>query len=350
MTLSQTAIDYDFEHQTLEEVLAQFRDEYGLNEKNFSMSCYVTGTEELCSFQGDTFRVAASTYKLPLNMYYYDMEAAGQISSTAYIDGYYLPTMHYQTIVNSNNDMAISMLYDLGSFRTYREKMTKYYDQEYPNAYYADNNINSDYMLAVLWTLYCYPDFYAELTENMKIAARGQYLQKYQGEYEIAHKYGYYEGAINDVGIIYTPEPVLVAAYTENVTYGENTLGRLGELLTEYSLYHTNLAEAERLAAEAEARAAEERIRLEQEQKAAEEAAAQAAAEAAAQAEAEAAQAEAEAQASMEAAAAATPSPAPEAEAAPSTGVSVLVAVVTLAAAFLLGLLAGVVLTRIRRK
>lgn len=278
--VSTLALAYDFENQDLEGILAQFREEYGLTEHNFSMSCYVTGTQELVSFAGDTFRVAASTYKLPLNMVYYDMERSGEISSTAYISGYYLPTMHYETIVNSDNDMAIAMLYHLGSFRQYREIMTQYCDQEYPSAYYADNNINSDYMLAVLWTLYCNSGDYPELLENMKKAAAGQYFQLYQGEYEIAHKYGYYEAAVNDVGIIYTPEPVLVAAYTENVGDAEAKLGHLAELLTEYSLYHTNLklqAEAEAAAAEEENRlAAEEAQRAEEEARiAAEEAAAE---------------------------------------------------------------------------
>ncbi len=255
---SEIAIEYDFEHRTLEEILAQFRAEHNLSESNFSMSCYITGTKELISFAGDTFRVAASTYKLPLNMVYYDMERTGEISSERYIDGYYLPTMHYETIVNSDNDMAISMLYNLGSFRQYREIMTQFYDQEYPLEYYSGNNINSDYMLAVLWKLYCNAEDYPELLDNLKIAARGQYFQLYQGDYEIAHKYGYYEGAINDVGIIYTPEPVLVAAYTENVGYAESKLGHLAELLTEYSLYHTEKKAQEEAARLAEEQAAEE--------------------------------------------------------------------------------------------
>lgn len=256
VALSAIGEQYRFDSCSIEEVLEQFCAENGLDETNFSVSCYITGTGELYSFGGDVFRTAASTYKLPLNMVYYDKERSGEISSTAYIDGYYLPTMHYETIVNSNNDMAISMLYHLGSFRTYRQIMTQFYDQEYPATYYAGNNINSDYMLAVLWELYCNSGNYEELIENMKIAAKGQYFQLYQEEYEIAHKYGYYEGAVNDVGIIYTPEPVLVAAYTENVGYGERKLGELAQLLTEYSVYHTNCAEAERLwlaAIEAEA-------------------------------------------------------------------------------------------------
>lgn len=339
IALSEIAVEYDFEHQDLEAVLAQFRSEYGLSESNFSMSCYITGTGELHSFAGDTFRVAASTYKLPLNMVYYDMERNGEISSTAYIDGYYLPTMHYETIVNSNNDMAISMLYNLGSFRRYREIMTQFYDQTYPAKYYSGNNINSDYMLAVLWKLYCNADLYPELLENLKNAAAGQYFQLYQGEYEIAHKYGYYEGAINDVGIIYTPEPVLAAAYTQNVGYAESKLGHLAELLTEYSLYHTQLAAAQAAAEEAarlEAEAAEEAARLEAE-----------AAEEAARLEAEAAE---EAARLEQEAAETTPEPSSEPSADRSiTPIPLLTAGIALLAVLLLGILLGVLIGRKRK-
>lgn len=335
--LSETAIDYDFQHQDLEQVLTQFRSEYGLNEDNFSMSCYITGTGELHSFAGDMFRVAASTYKLPLNMVYYDMERNGEISPDSYIDGYYLPTMHYETIVNSNNDMAISMLYDLGTFRRYREIMTRFYDQEYPDRYYSGNNINSDYMLAVLWELYCNQDLYPELMENLKIACRGQYFQKYQTDYEIAHKYGYYEGAINDVGIIFTPQPVLAAAYTENVVYGEDTLGRLAELLTEYSLYHTEKQAAAELAAQAQAEAAEQQ-RLEQEQLA----------EEAAAPEEEASEPSPVPETSaVSSPSPVSPSPAPESII--SSPIPILLALVVLIATLLLGLLLGFLLGRKRK-
>ena len=282
------AAEYNFKSQDLEGVLAQFREENGLHEGNFSMSCYVTGTGELHSFAGDAYRVAASTYKLPLNMVYYDRERNGEISSESYIDGWYLPTMHYETIVNSNNDMAIAMLYNLGSFRRYREILTQFCDQDYPSEYYADNNINSDYMLSVLWRLYTEAENYTELLENMKIAARGQYFQLYQTDYDIAHKYGYFEGAVNDVGIIYTPEPVLAAVLTENVYGAEQLLGELAELLTEYSLYHTERKAAEeqaRIEAEEQARLeAEEQARLEAEEQARLEAEEQARLEAEAQA------------------------------------------------------------------
>ena len=237
--LTPLAEEYGLLDKPLSEIMDQFMEEYGLSSDNFSMCYYATGSGEYYGFAETTYRVAASLYKLPLNMYYYDMEWDGKISPDSYIDGYSLKKMHYETIVNSNNDMAISMLYNLGSFRQYRQKMTKYCDMEYANAYYADNNINAWYMLSTLGVLYQNPEKYADLTANMKKSAKGQYFQRYVTDYEIAHKYGYFEGAINDCGIIYTPEPFLLTAFTVDKTYGDSILGRLCELLTEYTNYQS---------------------------------------------------------------------------------------------------------------
>ena len=237
--LTPLAEEYGLLDKPLSEIMDQFMEEYGLNSDNFSMCYYATGSGEYYGFAETTYRVAASLYKLPLNMYYYDMDWDGKISPDSYIDGYSLSKMHYETIVNSNNDMAISMLYNLGSFRQYRQKMTKYCDMEYANAYYADNNINAWYMLCTLGVLYQNPEKYADLTANMKKAAKGQYFQRYVDGYEIAHKYGYFEGAINDCGIIYTPDPFLLTAFTVDKTYGDSILGRLCELLTEYTNYQS---------------------------------------------------------------------------------------------------------------
>lgn len=237
--VSPLAEEYGLLENSLSEIMDQFMSEYGLNSDNFSMCYYATGSGEYYGFAETTYRVAASIYKLPLNMYYYDLEWDGKLSADSYIDGYSLSKMHYETIVNSNNDMAISMLYNLGTFRQYREKMTKYCDMDYANAYYANNNINAWYMLNVLGVLYQNPEKYADLTANMKKAAAGQYFQRYVTDYEIAHKYGYFEGAINDCGIIYTPEPFLLTAFTVDKTYGDSILGRLAELLTEYTNYQS---------------------------------------------------------------------------------------------------------------
>ena len=216
------AEEYGFETSSLDEIMAQFMASYGLNEGNFSVAYYATGDHAEYRFADDTYRVAGSLFKVPLNMYYYDLERTGAISQNLTIGGWSLSTLHR-----------------LGSFRQYRELMTRFCDQDYPAAYYADNNINAGYMLAVLKQLYENQDDYAELIGYMKQGAPGQYFQHYVDEYDVAHKYGYFEGAVNDCAIIFTPEPFLLTALTQDVAYAEIVLGRLAELLTAYTVYQT---------------------------------------------------------------------------------------------------------------
>lgn len=57
--------------------MEQFRSDYGLNEQNFSLCYYDTVTGEEYRYNDGCFMVAASTFKLPLNLYYYELEQSG---------------------------------------------------------------------------------------------------------------------------------------------------------------------------------------------------------------------------------------------------------------------------------
>ena len=66
----------------------------------------------------------------------------------------------------------------------------------------------------------------------------------------MAHKYGYYVDddkgvtAVNDVGIVFTPQPFLLAVYTANAPGGEEVVARACQLLTEYSVWQYEQAQA----------------------------------------------------------------------------------------------------------
>ena len=65
-------------------------------------------------------------------------------------------------------------------------------------------------------------------------AQPGQYFRAQVDEFDIAHKYGYFEGYLNDVGVIYTPQPYLLAVYTYHT--GEDVLGAICRAATDYTL------------------------------------------------------------------------------------------------------------------
>ena len=93
-----------FDGRTLAEIMADFMAENGVGEDNFALSYYNTVTGERYDFNENCMMVAASTFKLPLNMYYYDLQRAGSLTGETQItENCDLNECHYQTIVWSNN-------------------------------------------------------------------------------------------------------------------------------------------------------------------------------------------------------------------------------------------------------
>lgn len=214
LLLTSTVLAYEVptEFTDLDTAMEEFMAAYGLNENNFSISYYNTVTGESYVFNDGRFMVAASTFKLPLNMYYYEMERDGEIASDAYIPraDTTLADAHYNSLVWSDNEDALGMLYNLGDFRTYKTKMRKYFsmtDEEIDPVYYQRNYYCTRMMMEALQYLYDNSGDFSEMLGYMKEAQPGEYFKAGVTAYEVAHKYGWFEGAVNDVGIIYAPNP-----------------------------------------------------------------------------------------------------------------------------------------------
>jgi len=266
----------------LPEQMDAFMAQYGLHEGNFSLCYRNTVTGETYRFNEDAMMMAASTYKLPLNMYYYELEAAGELAKDAYIPlaGTTLDRCHEMSLLHSDNDTAMGLLYNLGNFRTYKDCMRKYFtvtDQKLSPMYYMDNYYCTAMMMDALEYLYSHEAEFSELLGYLKDARPGEYFKRYITDIPVAHKYGSFEGAENDVGIIYAKDTFLLAVYTQGV--GEVLCGKAAELLRQYTdAQHDSRVQQEeqaRLKAEEEAREkAEEEARLkaEEEAKAAEQA------------------------------------------------------------------------------
>ena len=244
--------------QTLEALMETFRAENGLDEGNFSISYYNPGSGERYSFGADRLMLAASTYKVPLNMYYYDLERAGELASDTLIQGYTLETCHEQSIVYSNNEISEAMIYAYpGSFFAYKNAMLVLFgmeDVELAPDFYYDNYYSTGMMMAALERLYENADDYEELIGYMKetFPQKG-YFRRYVTDCEVAHKYGSFEGAENDVGIIYAEQPFLLAVYTYDSprTPGEEVCARAAQVLKDYTdAQHARMLAEERAAQE----------------------------------------------------------------------------------------------------
>lgn len=240
-------IPADFSELSLEAAVAEYLEQGDLGGKNIAISYYNTVTGESYAHNADQYMVAASTYKLPLNMYFYEMENAGEINPDEIFPtaGIPLTDIHRQSIVYSNNEISEAMILYFGRYQAYREAMQEYVGAETVDpVFYTGEYYTADMMMSVLKHLYDNSTDFEALIAHMKEARPGEFFKAGVKDYEVAHKYGVLPSVVNDVGIIYTPQPFLLAVFTED-TYGDIITSELAELFTTYNLWQEAQTPAE---------------------------------------------------------------------------------------------------------
>lgn len=227
----------DADTRTISQIVDDIRTQHHLTEYNFSISYYNTVTGERYAWNDTRMMLGASTYKLPLNLYYYQQELAGKMSPDDIVGGMKLSQAHYLSLVYSDNDVSTAMIYHLGQFGEYKRLMRTFFsmtDDEIGDSYYYDNHYCTRMMLEALQYLYENADDYSEMLGYLLEACPDAYFKRGVTEYDVAHKYGSFEGAENDVGIIYASQPFLLAVYTQDAG-GEEVCAQLARLLTDYT-------------------------------------------------------------------------------------------------------------------
>lgn len=273
----------------LDSLITQYREEYNLNEQNFSVAYCYTGTGETWFYNGDTFFEAASMYKLPLMMFLAQEISSGKLHFNDTIHGSTVEYIMENTLLYSNNytaDLAIAYYQPYSNFRDMVGDMTGIEEENRPKGYYSRNLFTAHQMLDILTMLYESPETYPYVIDYMKQAQPNEYFRLNLGnQYEIAQKYGAISGVANTAGIIYTPTPFLAVVMTQFVGLPRNVIGDVSEMLADYTLVlderlaqrqaeekaAAEKAEQERLAEEARIQAerdAAEKARLEAEEQA----------------------------------------------------------------------------------
>ena len=238
LLLPCAAAAYEFPQTTLEQAMADFRAEHGLNETNFAVSYENTVTGETYHYNEQTYFTGGSIYKLPLMMLYRDRILAGEFTEQSVFNGWTFAEMEQQILVHSNNEMGLYLLRSYPSFRSYRTALASYsglVPETLPAAYWSDNNFCTDFFLRVLEYFYAHSeDTYSTERDYLLQAQPGEYLKGQVSEYDIAQKYGWYNGAVNGVGVVYAPEPYLVAVFTQDVYDGAGVVSAANRLLCDY--------------------------------------------------------------------------------------------------------------------
>lgn len=202
---------------SLDARVQQFVDEYDLDEDSFSLAYYNTASGESWQYNGDTYMFAASTYKLPLNMYYYLQENAGNIDPDEAIGMYTLSQAHYLSIVQSDNPSSETLMYAIGSYAQYKDLMFETFgSQKYQEEggidpiTYQDNDYPADFLMDVLQYLYNNQDQFQQLLSYMSDPDQSNgFDNDLTQQTTVYQKQGWYD-YVNDVAeIVMSDQPYL---------------------------------------------------------------------------------------------------------------------------------------------
>ena len=197
--------------------------------------------------------IAASIYKLPLAMLYYDKvnegeytldstftysgymhEDAGVISS-AYGIGSQVPLSDLlnDLIIYSDNDAGHILYENLGGWKEYKEAMTKYTDSISENYYTMDNVTTANTMNDVVTYLYDHKEDYKGLIKNMEEAEPGEYLDR-DTQLSMPQKYGMYDSALNSVGFVECNTSYSIVVLTSLGDKGADVMANINRIAYEH--------------------------------------------------------------------------------------------------------------------
>ena len=207
---------------------------YGFRDSNYAVGFRSLYDGETWLYNADEYFKVASVYKLPLNMYFYELENAGEIDPDTIISGLSLEQCHYYSLEYSHNAISEAMLEYLGGYSQYKRDILKYIgdaEDTVTSEYYYENAFTARMVLNILDYLSSHSDDFEDQIAHMLAAQPEQYLESGELDCEIAQKYGYqnYDGTLHIAvaGIVCADEPFLITILTR-ANYGAvNAMGEL---------------------------------------------------------------------------------------------------------------------------
>lgn len=197
--------------------------------------------------------IAASIYKLPLAMLYYDKVNEGEytLDSTFTYSGYMhedagvissdygigsqvpLSDLLNDLIIYSDNDAGHILYENLGGWKEYKEAMTKYTDSISENYYTMDNVTTANTMNDVVTYLYDHKEDYEGLIKNMEEAEPGEYLDR-DTQLSMPQKYGMYDSALNSVGFVECNTSYSIVILTSLGDKGADVMANINRIAYEH--------------------------------------------------------------------------------------------------------------------
>ena len=197
--------------------------------------------------------IAASIYKLPLAMLYYDKVNEGEytLDSTFTYSGYMhedagvissdygigsqvpLSDLLNDLIIYSDNDAGHILYENLGGWKEYKEAMTKYTNSISENYYTMDNVTTVNTMNDVVTYLYDHKEDYKGLIKNMEEAEPGEYLDR-DTQLSMPQKYGMYDSALNSVGFVECNTSYSIVVLTSLGDKGADVMANINRIAYEH--------------------------------------------------------------------------------------------------------------------
>lgn len=197
--------------------------------------------------------IAASIYKLPLAMLYYDKVNEGEytLDSTFTYSGYMhedagvissdygigsqvpLSDLLNDLIIYSDNDTGHILYENLGGWKEYKEAMTKYTDSISENYYTMDNVTTANTMNDVVTYLYDHKEDYKGLIKNMEEAEPGEYLDR-DTQLSMPQKYGMYDYTLNSVGFVECNTSYSIVVLTSLGDKGTDVMANINRIAYEH--------------------------------------------------------------------------------------------------------------------
>ena len=238
---------------TLTYLIDQYLEDKNIDQNKIAIYIhnFETGDEYILNPNVDF--VAASTYKLPLAMYYYEMINQGvyslsdTITSTSadYEEGgatYNLPvggsldiaTLLHRSIQDSDNTASRMLFNHLGGWVDYKYKIEKYSNHPLNASFYVRGNVQTvQYLSDCLEYIYNHQTLYTTLLKDMKKAQPNNYLNNEISNIT-AQKYGLYGYARNSAGIVLEGSPYSIVVLTQLGDKGETVMGEINRICYEY--------------------------------------------------------------------------------------------------------------------
>lgn len=223
---------------------------------NIGLIYYNLDTGENISINEDESFVAASVYKVGLNMYTYylannrqvdlndivyyhegDFEGgSGILQNEDYIGGRTVQELLDLSIIHSDNISSNMLWRYLGGYYNFKYNLYDLLDVNYD---VIENNITPNIEFKILKYIYDNRnnDNFAHMIDTMKNTIFNDRITKYIPQDIVAHKIGDYGGAANDVGIVFTDSPYILIIFTDLTSDSYEKIGQVSKAIYDYNIF-----------------------------------------------------------------------------------------------------------------